>query len=375
MPKRILPSSRPKISRAEIESIIAYHKAFFPHLFTQEDAVILVGIRGYYLETFGGDSQNNINCYDDAIIGISPRYFKTFNANVDPSFVKDPQDNNRPLARLKLGVYRFYKGLHKNQYKAFRAYPEGVKLPCTRAGVHSLCQLINIHYGGENPQSWYVTWSHGCQTIPKTQFLQEFQPEIYGEMTKYNQKTVIYILIEKVEQGYRAANNQIIPENFKVQQLVAATQPEQQSFDNVPTFQEPNNSMPVTLFDQQQIQAPASLGNSSETGETVTSFTGVDPQQGTMVQQQTTEPAVGTRPNDDPIQVSTGANKTLWATIMGTVMGGIGVVKGFFSDNLLLIVVGIICATLVILALIFRTVIMDYARLQLFGDPNKYNAK
>lgn len=214
---KIIPPNRPKITRAEIENIVAYHKAMFPHKFAETDFVVLVGIRGYFADSLGKIGVNDYNVYDDAIIAVSPRYYKTFNANCDPSFVKDPKDGT-PLARLNLGVYPFYKGQHQSKYDAFRAYPNGVSLPCTRDGKPSVCSFINIHYGGETP-SWYLTWSHGCQTIPKTQFVKEFQPEVYFELKKYAQKTVPYILIEKVSingvEKFKAGNNQIIPDNFQ----------------------------------------------------------------------------------------------------------------------------------------------------------------
>ena len=214
----ILPANRPQIAREEITQIIGYHKTAFPEKFTEKDKVVCVWIRGYFLDSLGKKDVNDYNVYDDAACVISPDYYKTFNANTDPSFVKNPK-TGKVLGKLKLGVYPFYKGKHKNQYDAFRAYPEGVILPCTRDGKPSTCQLVNGHYGGENPNSWYVTWSEACLTIPKSQFVDPthkkgFQPELYSEMTKYGQKTVLFILIEKVEvdgvQIFRSGKNETI---------------------------------------------------------------------------------------------------------------------------------------------------------------------
>ncbi len=76
----------------------------------------------------------------------------------------------RALAELNLGRYQFYRGLHRGRYKALRSYPEGVHLPCTRNGVASTAQYINIHKGSSNPRAKNVVWSEGCLTIVDTQY-------------------------------------------------------------------------------------------------------------------------------------------------------------------------------------------------------------
>ena len=77
----------------------------------------------------------------------------------------------------------------------------------------------------------------------------------------------------------------------------------------------------------------------------------------------------------EPTQVSqnTGIARLLAST------GGISAVGtaiwGFVSGHLDAIAVGIVCLTLLILALIFRGAIMDAIRMQTAADPNKYNVK
>lgn len=158
------------------------------------DKVVLVGVRGYYLKTMGDPKKDDFNIYDDAIYIVSPTAYASFNANVDPSFV---MKKNKPMAVLDCGVYRFYKGKHGGRYNALRAYPEGVVLPCTRAGAPSTATYINIHKGGDNINDKVdgVTWSKGCQTIYKPQW-SAFINLVYSEMDRNGQQTVPYILVE-----------------------------------------------------------------------------------------------------------------------------------------------------------------------------------
>ncbi len=150
-----------------------------------------MGIRGYYSSSMGPTDGNDYNLYDDAIVLVTPKSFQTFNANTDPSFARK---NGRSLAVLMAGRYKFYKGKHKGRYNALRAYPEGVKLPCTREGKITVCSLINIHKGGMSNSSSGVTWSEGCQTLPPKQW-DSFITSTYQLMMDYGLKTIDYILV------------------------------------------------------------------------------------------------------------------------------------------------------------------------------------
>lgn len=177
---KIMPDTRPKLTKEEAEKIVKYHLGANP------PKLVLIGIRGYYSKSLGATDKNDINLYDDAMIVWGLDTFETYNANTDPSYA----DKN--LAMLDTGVYQFYKGKHHGKYNALRAYPEGVKLACTRDGKKSLCSAINIHYGGVSGS--YITWSAGCQTIPKTQW-ESFITLVYDRMFKNGLKTVPYILL------------------------------------------------------------------------------------------------------------------------------------------------------------------------------------
>lgn len=172
-----IPKSRPKQTRDETAAILARYGI------DPSQEIALLGVRGYYSTTFG-KTGNDINVYDDALFVISPDTYKAYNFNTDPA------RSGKKLAMLSAGLYEFYKGKHKGKYNALRPYPEGVRLPCTRDGVKSLCGATNIHRGGQND-----TWSEGCQTIPEPQF-SEAMPLIYKQMTKYGQKTIKYALVD-----------------------------------------------------------------------------------------------------------------------------------------------------------------------------------
>lgn len=174
----IVPRSRPRRPRSQIAELLADHGL-------PEDKAVLVGVRGYYKDSMGRPGRNDQAMYDDAIFLIAPDVFLAFNANTDP------QKAGRKHAMLDAGLYEFYKGKHKGKYNALRPFPEGVRLPCTRDGVRSMCGATNIHKGG-----FYDTFSEGCQTIYPNQY-DEFIKRTYAEMTKYGQKTISYLLVEE----------------------------------------------------------------------------------------------------------------------------------------------------------------------------------
>jgi lysozyme len=157
-----------------------------------EDRVALVAIRGYYANSMGVKGKNDRGIYDDAIILLSPSVHATFNANTDPSVYR------KGIAVLKAGVHRFKKGNHgigkpDGGYPALRPSNAKEELPVARDKEgDSMGVAINIHRGGYNSTS-----SVGCQTIYPAQW-DGFINLVYGEMTRYNQKTIPYLLTEQI---------------------------------------------------------------------------------------------------------------------------------------------------------------------------------
>lgn len=186
----MIPKSKPKIKKAEAQKIL---DKYADKIGTPKLAII--GVRGYYSKSMGETAGNDINLYDDAFIVIGGEFYQTYNGNTDPSFVKK---NGRSLAKLNEGLYKFYKGRHRGQYNALRAYPEGVVLPCTREGKPATCSYINIHKGGINTSAKDRVWSEGCQTVPANQWSSFIEP-VYEQMMKHQIKVIDYILISNEE--------------------------------------------------------------------------------------------------------------------------------------------------------------------------------
>jgi lysozyme len=180
------PKTRPRITAQDVEEIARKHGV--------KDSVAIVGIRGYYLRTLGNPKKNDRGIWDDCIAVISPTAFAAYNGNTDPSFWR------KGIASLVEGVHKYRKGRHGisrgNPYPALRPANPSESLPVTRDGQLGRSQgvAINIHRGGSiNSVSQSVTSSLGCQTIPREQW-PSFIGLVYGEMDRYGQKVIPYVL-------------------------------------------------------------------------------------------------------------------------------------------------------------------------------------
>lgn len=188
MGKKMLPSSRPKMTKSDVLKELSN----YPELNSYN--VKVLGIRGYYKNTMGDPSNNDRGIYDDAMFIISPDFFGAFNANVDPS------SERFGIATLVAPQIIYYKeGIHgisgSNPRQAFRQASFGIKVHRDgKPGIHEDSVTspfwINIHDGG-----FTTTSSEGCQTLPKEQW-PEFNKSLKGELKKYNQIKFPYLLIE-----------------------------------------------------------------------------------------------------------------------------------------------------------------------------------
>jgi putative chitinase len=86
-------------------------------------------------------------------------------------------------------------------------------------------------------------------------------------------------------------------------------------------------------------------------------------------------PVEGGRKDDPPKQASQGGLKSTIATIFGGIGGLLTAIAGWLQNNGSLAMVGVICLTIVLLAWIFRQLIMDYFRMKYVADPTKINVK
>jgi lysozyme len=183
----IIPPARPHRDKARLERVLnAMH--------WDKVSPVLVFVRGHYLSSMGDKAKNDYNIYDDScyLIANSFKTFESWNANTDPSFARK---GGRRLAKIDLGSYQFYQGKHKSQYNALRAFPEGVKIPCTREGVASTAQYINIHKGSSTKRGASITHSEGCLTIPDTQY-GDFISRVYSAMDSAGAKVIRVHVLE-----------------------------------------------------------------------------------------------------------------------------------------------------------------------------------
>jgi lysozyme len=183
------PSSRPRLPEDQARLLLATHGV--------NDAVAVIGIRGYYRDTMGKPGVNDRGIYDDAIVVVTPTAFATFNGNTDPSA-------HRPgIASLVPGVHRYRPGRHGISrdrpgkivsYPAFRPATRGEQLPVTRDGVVNPRPgiAINIHRGSRTSTS-----SEGCQTIPPDQWA-AFHALVISELKRHGQTSFPYLLVTLV---------------------------------------------------------------------------------------------------------------------------------------------------------------------------------
>ena len=195
----IKPKSKPRLTRDECEVLMKLNGLNHPDVYP----LSVVGIRGYYLDSMGVKGENDRGMYDDAFFLISPDSFASFNANVDPSRVRNGWGvgAQKGMASLKKGLYKAHTfGYHKNLYLAL-VQRRGV-VTVIRDGTPPYSDTgyfgINIHKGPENS-----TGSLGCTTIPASQwggFINLAKSEaikIWGPNYYKKKPTIPFLLIDE----------------------------------------------------------------------------------------------------------------------------------------------------------------------------------
>lgn len=160
----IIPRSRPQLTRDAAECLLRGVGVSGP---------AILGIRGYYRDTMGVAGENDRGIYDDAIVVVGPREFRTFNGNTDPSI------EGGHTAVLVPGVYRTKRGTHHpGTPGAYTCLVQDGPFTVQRDdGVRESGEFyIHVHHGGLNGTS-----SLGCQTIPPDQYA-EFLRLVFLEL-------------------------------------------------------------------------------------------------------------------------------------------------------------------------------------------------
>jgi hypothetical protein len=173
----VVPAARPQLSIVDARKLLA--------AFGVTDQTVIIGQRGYYRDTMGRPGKNDRGIFDDAFMVLSPRVFRTFNGNTDPSAF------GGRLAVLQPGVWDFQLGTHHPASP--QAYPclvqAGPVAVLRDNGVRESGEFyIHIHHAGFN-----TTTSAGCQTIYRPQW-DEFFELVKGEMEFYRLAHIPYVL-------------------------------------------------------------------------------------------------------------------------------------------------------------------------------------
>jgi hypothetical protein len=160
-----------------------------------KEKVVLLGLRGYYADSFGAKGKNDIGVYDDAFAWIDEHDFATFNGNTDPSKYR-----SRMASLLAGRVWRYKTGHHGSKaYGPYPAFRQAAKVTVMRyvdgkqwdkdVGLFG----INIHHGSKGTGNG--TSSLGCQTIPYAQW-KAFKEFGYMLIARHGVKDFAYGLID-----------------------------------------------------------------------------------------------------------------------------------------------------------------------------------
>lgn len=196
-----IPKAKPQLSVDAVDKIIAFKK-----IDRKKYPVVIVGVRGYFMNSMGKVGVNDRGLFDDSGFVRSPSNFTAVNFNTDPSGYRKGKGfgAGKGMACLKEGTWLYKIGPHKGRSPALRqAAPVTVIRDGSPPYEHTGDHAINHHWG-----SSVGTSSAGCQTVPPAQW-PSYIGAIVTETKRYGQKVIPYILISEAE---RKKILEVVPE-------------------------------------------------------------------------------------------------------------------------------------------------------------------
>lgn len=217
----IIPKERPKLGAADAIAL-ALSKLSSPGC--NEDAIraacptLLLGVRGYYADSYKRPRVNDVGVYDDAMFLVTPDRVLAFNANVDPSRTGWNPSIEKYYAQLEVGVWPFRRGPHKGVSGHFRqmtteeAQAAELSRYFSDSRMHGSFTVRRAHQddpsAADSHQTGYFainihegthhgTSSWGCQTLPPEQFA-EMRDLAYAAMDATGQRWLPYVLVDKL---------------------------------------------------------------------------------------------------------------------------------------------------------------------------------
>lgn len=180
------PAAKPKIQPSRVVQLIERHGHS-----VEEEKLVIVFVRGYYLDQMGRRGQNDRGMYDDgvALVG-NDGVFATFNGNTDPSKYESG------IASVVPGSYRYKIGVHglsKPPARRYLALVQKSEVTVARDGGETESGFfgINIHRGGENSTS-----SLGCLTLLPAQW-PGFFDQVKRAMSRLGKQDVLVLLVDE----------------------------------------------------------------------------------------------------------------------------------------------------------------------------------
>jgi lysozyme len=186
-----IPESVPQLAVAEIAKILKHRKNY--------ERVVVIALRGYYLDSMGKPNQNDRGIYDDAAFIVETDGQGVIKGVYRYNFNTDPSIGRKGIAVLRTGTWRYKPGIHGLSHpvgpRRYPAFVQAAKVIVDRDGKGEDEGFfgINIHRGGKT-----TTSSEGCQTVLPDQW-NSFYSKLTGLMRKNGQTSFAYELMGEVD--------------------------------------------------------------------------------------------------------------------------------------------------------------------------------